>query len=769
VDDQYETNATEFTEIQQVETARVWLFQANPRYYDLSAVLETAHVGDQNGWVVTRYKDEMHGGDTVILWQSGREAGIYATGELSGEPYQRDWQPTEQELKERPYRKAEWRVDFTYTRILNEPVSRQSLRNHPVLGNMQVVRAPTGSNFRVTPEEWAAIQKLIQKSDSLECPMNELQRYFLTQGLHFSRHLVATYATALKTKGFVILSGLSGTGKTKLAQYFADLLGSDDEADNYLFQSVRPDWRDAKSLLGYYNPLTERYETTKLLRFVLEAHREQAEPQRIHLRPWLSEQLQTDRVKRWLTRYREIYTHFEDKTTLWHRKSNGVTSIPRAPTLKADDEQLRKATTIVQNRNLSLGERLIEAIRYLGNLPGNRYPWARTLRALAVFDPEHVTTIVNGWVLRALLERLSYDRVIHLPSLVQGNQAGEINRMFDFINEQVKQLLPDVADPLTRSITPWLMWEYYNRPVEEKDEATSLTPFFIILDEMNLARVEYYFADFLSVLEGGRDADGFTSETIKLHNFEVGVPDAEGRIVPSELRLPPNLYVVGTVNVDETTHAFSPKVLDRAFTIEMTEVDFENYPVARADGGSDDDFSVLADVLLPDFTRGGRFAVVNKDEIAAFVAAHDVYRRHLQTLNTSLRPHDLHFGYRVFDEIVAFVANVKGSVLKDGFEGLGDALDTSVLMKVLPKFHGPKGRIEKPLHAVLAWARDPKNPGPLQDDVASEQNACLKLRHDLEQQLADRSADQLYTYPRTALKTVRMLGQLYTTGFASFA
>jgi hypothetical protein len=95
---------------------------------------------------------------------------------------------------------------------------------------------------------------------------------------------------------------------------------------------------------------------------------------------------------------------------------------------------------------------------------------------------------------------------------------------------------------------------------------------------MNLAHVEYYFADFLSVLESGRDEEGWTKEALRLHSFGKSILDQDGYPVPPELRLPPNLYIIGTVNIDETTYMFSPKVLDRAFTLEFREVDFSNYP-----------------------------------------------------------------------------------------------------------------------------------------------------------------------------------------------
>jgi 5-methylcytosine-specific restriction protein B len=223
--------------------------------------------------------------------------------------------------------------------------------------------------------------------------------------------------------------------------------------------------------------------------------------------------------------------------------------------------------------------------------------------------------------------------------------------------------------------------------------------------------------------------------------------------------------------VDETTHAFSPKVLDRAFTIEMTEVDFENYPPPSGSDFPGADQQALTEVLLPDLNRGGRFAVIDKNEIAAFVDAHDVYRVHLQRLNARLQPFDLHFGYRVFDEIMAFLENVKGSILAEGFDGLDDAFDTAVLMKVLPKFHGPKGRLLEPLCAVLAWARDSDDVGAVKNEF-QDAGACRGLRRALDARLAGQSIDppaDHYIYPRTALKAVRMLSQLHTTGFASFA
>jgi predicted RNA-binding protein with PUA-like domain len=551
-----------------VAPRRVWLFQANPKLYDLEAAVQRAQIGDTDSWVVSRYRDEMREGDTVVLWQGGDNAGIYAIGELIGEPHEREQQPTEHELDAAPYLKNRYAVDFRFTLIPDKPISRRDMRVHPVLANSLIIRNPQGTNFRVTPEEWAAIQDLLGESRP---PINgdlrsTLSRSLAATGLHFTEWQIATFYTALQTKAFIILSGISGTGKSKLAQHFAAHLTPSNSTKassdrNWLFLPVRPDWRDGKSLLGYFNPLTGTYEWTPFLRFLV-------------------------------------------KTAGSYRNRDG------------------------------------------------------------------------------------------------------------------------------------LAW-------------------FVILDEMNLAHVEYYFADLLSVLESGRDGDGWTREPLRLAYPN----EAKGDLPPRELFLPPNLYIVGTVNVDETTHAFSPKVIDRAFTLELTEADFSSYPPAieQADAGLN---GREHRALVNAFTADGEFAVISKHRIAAYLTEHPNLRTRLQNLNNLLRPYDLHFGYRVFDEIVAFNDAAGRNGLFDGL-GTAAAFDAAVLMKVLPKFHGSRGKLESPLRAVLAWCVDPDAPAEGAIDDALQQ---LESGDDAREALSQLK----YECPAAAERVMRMLRVLYTDGFAAF-
>ncbi|MDQ3328502.1 MAG: hypothetical protein M3506_08280, partial [Chloroflexota bacterium] len=306
----------------------------------------------------------------------------------------------------------------------------------------------------------------------------------------------------------------------------------------------------------------------------------------------------------------------------------------------------------------------------------------------------------------------------------------------------------------------WTDFLRFLQRAERSYKAGDGLAWFVILDEMNLAHVEYYFADLLSVLESGRFEDGemqgLTREPLRFAYPE----DAEGDLPPRELRLPPNLYVVGTVNVDETTHAFSPKVLDRAFTLEFTEVDFATYPPQLTGEGTTPDADTTQQ-LLRAFTQDATFERVDKGTIAAFVAEHPEVRGRLQNLNNLLTPHDMHFGYRVFDEIVTFLSAAEQNEMFAEESGADPALDAAVLMKVLPKFHGSRGKLEAPLCAVLAWCLNPDVPDPVQIDGA------LSNVEDANQATA-KLAGLEYTHRRTATRAVRMLRALYTDGFAAF-
>jgi 5-methylcytosine-specific restriction endonuclease McrBC GTP-binding regulatory subunit McrB len=216
--------------------------------------------------------------------------------------------------------------------------------------------------------------------------------------------------------------------------------------------------------------------------------------------------------------------------------------------------------------------------------------------------------------------------------------------------------------------------------------------------------------------------------------------------------------------MDETTHAFSPKVLDRAFTIELSDVDFLGYQLLAEAVGP----HVAVDQkqkLLDDFTRydpitGTRdFAQIKKHEVADIVAQYPEIRRYLDSLNKLLQFHRFHFGYRVFDEIAQFLYNnhMNGSL------DFTSAFDQVVFMKILPKFSGSRARLQAPLLCVLAWALDPENPA---QSLNSVQNSFVEL--DFGNVTAVAVFTEAALFKTVAARTLQMLLTLENDGFVSF-
>ncbi|MGM0900421.1 MAG: McrB family protein [Bacillota bacterium] len=180
-------------------------------------------------------------------------------------------------------------------------------------------------------------------------------------------------------------------------------------------------------------------------------------------------------------------------------------------------------------------------------------------------------------------------------------------------------------------------------------------PHFVVLDEMNLARVEYYLSDYLSAVE--------SKTPIYLHSEE------NLETVPRELTIPANFYLIGTINVDETTHAISDKVLDRAFVMTLSDVDLEGY-----------------------------WEVQDQDTQQLLHKEWELVKKcHLMLL-----PYDLHFGYRTISEILAKLKKNK-ELPKNYQMDPETAIDRIISEKILPKIRGNE-RIEELITEWLEWA-----------------------------------------------------------------
>ncbi|MCU4977443.1 DUF3578 domain-containing protein [Bacillus cereus] len=269
-----------------------------------------------------------------------------------------------------------------------------------------------------------------------------------------------------------------------------------------------------------------------------------------------------------------------------------------------------------------------------------------------------------------------------------------------------------------------LQGEFQERPlikVLENADANPNRPYFVVLDEMNLARVEYYFSDFLSVIESRKWKDG------KIVTSPV-LPES---ITNKHITIPSNVYIIGTVNMDETTHPLSKKVLDRANTIEFNTVNL-------------DYFNFLIDVEEKEAEiASNRSLETEYLHLKECFKENENLVRNISTIlieiNKTLESVGAQVGYRIRDEICFYMAyNEQGKLLS-----FDEALDYQIYQKILPRLAGSDGRTEKVLKQLYVL--------------------CANEEYD------SGTSDASYAkYPRSANKLSHMLRRFEYDGFTSF-
>lgn len=230
------------------------------------------------------------------------------------------------------------------------------------------------------------------------------------------------------------------------------------------------------------------------------------------------------------------------------------------------------------------------------------------------------------------------------------------------------------------------------------------TPYFLCLDEMNLAPVEQYFAEYLSVIESRKsnedgtvttdpivekaDEEWYFNLTASLTSDE----DIRKQFNEEGISIPQNLIVVGTVNMDETTFSFSRKVLDRAMTIEMNEVDLHGGLTKRHEN-----IGKLGNAEL----IGS--AVEGVDVYNDYTDICDIALRYLQNVNDVLEGTPFKIAYRTRNDFLLYVVNNlpynKGENDEELPQGyvVARALDEITSMKVLSRIEGDDTKVSDEL------------------------------------------------------------------------
>ena len=281
-------------------------------------------------------------------------------------------------------------------------------------------------------------------------------------------------------------------------------------------------------------------------------------------------------------------------------------------------------------------------------------------------------------------------------------------------------------------------------------------PYFLILDEMNLSHVERYFSDFLSSIE--------SHNPIPLHKDDDKLEDD---FVPEELEIPNNVFIIGTVNVDETTYMFSPKVLDRSNVLEfktfesISIIDYINNKNIDIDAFSGDLNYLenpLSDVTLKENILSevnGEFSNVtfnSYDEVGNEIEINllNYIADELSVFHEYLSGSGFEFGFRTVNEVLAFmVVAWKYEGEKEVWDNWRRYFDAQILQKILPKLHGSKMILGETLDNLISY--------------------CLGI--DSVDEIKDFSADLTefnLLYPDSAKKLIQMKDILEKQSYVSF-
>lgn len=220
----------------------------------------------------------------------------------------------------------------------------------------------------------------------------------------------------------------------------------------------------------------------------------------------------------------------------------------------------------------------------------------------------------------------------------------------------------------------------------------------VLLDEMNLAAVEHYFSDFLSIIETRRKENGAViTDPLPLELPQPTNPDPYALL--RDLHLPRNVRVVGTANMDETTKSFSPKVLDRAFSIEFDDPDLTIFASASASSYDTSVLPLLAEQLLNPWNP------ISVDEVySSSSTLFDCIASLLEEVKEILKPAGISFGYRPRNDICLYMYFWQKFDLSSVLSPKA-AMDFCFLQKVLPKINGTGEALDSALRNLLEWLR----------------------------------------------------------------
>lgn len=585
------------------------------------------------------------------------------------------------------------------------------------------------------------------------------QEYLLSKGYLFDPKIIENYLLSIKVKPFVIFTGNSGTGKTKLSQLFAEYI-SDSTQNSGNNSSLIND----NEFLSVKVPVNKSsFENTgwtlsnKYLYDVLPIKESQCDcdmwvdniPAKAYVRVQM--QLEYDKNNEKLKNYfKNLFSHGTSKIV--DLKIN-VGAFKEIYDCKSNNENF---IILEQNSNKTAFN---ERQWFMNNNIFNYLPFKSGYVGCNI-----VVEDIKSTAKIRLMPRLYFKKNKELQDYLKENDGKKVEVKiktdnFNFDNfhpiwEKEKDDSTDYKkDPNYKIVPVGANWTenrhvlgFYNVITEEYNETPSYSlikaskndigsPYFLILDEMNLSHVERYFADFLSAIESGQPIPLYSNDD---ENYELDIPD--------------NLLIVGTVNVDETTYMFSPKVLDRANTIEFPTMAAKEYMNSDFKEFDFKNINYLMNPLEDLDVRN--MNVYDLKDIFMFINCSrgnlwDVLSNELDLFQSILKKINFDFGFRVINEILRFMfVSWRYEDSPQNWENWERYFDAQVKQKILPKLHGSQKAIGQTINELF--------------------NACLiERKNNADARLVDLTKDDCRYYT-SAVKLQNMAKILSNQRYVSF-
>lgn len=538
------------------------------------------------------------------------------------------------------------------------------------------------------------------------------QEYLLSKGYLFDSKIIENYLLSIKVKPFVIFTGNSGTGKTKLSQLFAEYI-SDSTQNSGNNSSLIND----NEFLSVKVPVNKSsFENTgwtlsnKYLYDVLPIKESQCDcdmwvdniPAKAYVRVQM--QLEYDKNNEKLKNY--FKNLFSQGTSKIVDLKINVGAFKEIYDCKSNNENF---IILEQNSNKTAFN---ERQWFMNNNIFNYLPFKSGYVGCNI-----VVEDIKSTAKIRLMPRLYFKKNKELQDYLKENEGKKVEVKiktdnFNFDNfhpiwEKEKDDSTDYKkDPNYKIVPVGANWTenrhvlgFYNVITEEYNETLSYSlikaakndigsPYFLILDEMNLSHVERYFADFLSAIESGQPIPLYSNDD---ENYELDIPD--------------NLLIVGTVNVDETTYMFSPKVLDRANTIEFPTMAAKEYMNSDFKEFDFKNINYLMNPLEDLDVRN--MNVYDLKDIFMFINCSegnlwDVLSNELDLFQSILKKINFDFGFRVINEILRFMfVSWRYEDSPQNWENWERYFDAQVKQKVLPKLHGSQKAIGQTINELF--------------------------------------------------------------------